>query len=185
MEEATLTLRSIDSQTFTVSKKGAFLSRTIKELVDDLGDANEIPVKVSGRILKLVIEWMETIKDNVLEELKSGETEEDKKFPPLSEEENRFCDALDDDTKVDMILAANLLDMKHFLDILMISTAILVKGASPDELRKVLERTEKPIPEDLMEGVQGIKQTTFENDPPVGEPVNTKPRSSKRKEQAP
>ena len=86
------------------------------------------------------------IRDKITED-QTNVNDEERKLPDLDEWDNTFCDALDDDAKVDMILAANLLDIKPLLDIVCISVASLVKGQSPEELRKVLERTAKPIPE--------------------------------------
>jgi len=110
------------------------------------------------------------------------QNEEDRKLPELDEWDTEFCDGLDDDAKVDMILAANLMDIKPLLDIVCISVANLVKGQSPEELRKVLERTSKPIPEDLSEGIPGIKKMEQKADGIVsGEPANKDAEVSKRK----
>lgn len=106
--------------------------------------------------------------------------DEERKLPELDEWDNAFCDGLDDDAKVDMILAANLLDIKPLLDIVCISVASLVKGQSPEELRKVLERTNKPIPDDLSEGIPGIKKAENKAEE-VGEPANKDAEASKRK----
>ena len=80
-----------------------------------------------------------------------------------------------------MILAANLLDIKPLLDIVCISVASLVKGQSPEELRKVLERTSKPIPEDLSEGIPGVKKAEAKTEEVAGEPANKDSEASKRK----
>lgn len=139
-------LKSLDGDSISVSKKGAILSVTIKDLLEDTGDVYaEVPVKVKGSTLKKVVAWLEHSKDKITED-QTNVNDEERKLPDLDEWDNTFCDALDDDAKVDMILAANLLDIKPLLDIVCISVASLVKGQSPEELRKVLERTSKPIP---------------------------------------
>lgn len=180
---ATVTLRSSDDVTIPASVTAVKLSVTIKELLEDLEDAPtmEIPVKVKAEILKKVVEWMEHSKEKYpLNEPVTNE--EDRKLPELDEWDNTFCDSLDDDQKVDMILAANLLDIKPLLDIVCISVANLVKGQSPEELRKVLERTNKPIPEDLADGIPGIKKMEQKNDAVApGEPANKDAEPSKRK----
>jgi len=72
------------------------------------------------------------------------------------------------------------LDIKPLLDVVCISVANLVKGISPDELRKVLERTDKPIPDDLTEGLSSLKKAGNE-DIVAGEPANKDSEASKRK----
>ena len=66
------------------------------------------------------------IRDKITED-QTNVNDEERKLPDLDEWDNTFCDALDDDAKVDMILAANLLDIKPLLDIVCISVASLVK----------------------------------------------------------
>jgi S-phase kinase-associated protein 1 len=156
---------SIDGETFSVRRDAASISVTIKELIQDLGGddgnfATEIPVKVAGKYLKLIFDWLD--KNATRCEAFSAEQaalpEEERKLIEPNEDDNKFCDAMDDDTKIEMILAANLLDLKILLDLLCLSVAALVKGQSPEELRKVLERTSKPIPDNLAEGIPGIKK---------------------------
>ena len=118
-------------------------------------------------------------RDKITEETTTND--EERKLPELDEWDNTFCDGLDDDAKVDMILAANLLDIKPLLDIVCISVASLVKGQSPEELRKVLERTSKPIPEDLSEGIPGVKKAEAKTEEVAGEPANKDSEASKRK----
>jgi S-phase kinase-associated protein 1 len=154
-----ITLRSSDDVLITVSKKAVQLSVTIKELLEDLGDSvgDDVPVRVKSETLKKVVEWMEYRK-NDFDNVVPPANEEDRTLPELDEWDNKFCDSLDDDAKVEMILAANLLDIKTLLDIVAIAVANLVKGQSPEELRKVLQRTNKPIPEDLTAGFPGIQK---------------------------
>jgi S-phase kinase-associated protein 1 len=181
----TVTLKSKDNVTITVSSKAIKLSVTVKELLEDLEGSvsNEVPVAVNADTLKKVVEWLEHSKDKFDDE-PVVVNEEDRKLPELDEWDNTFCDGLDDDAKVNMILAANLMDIKPLLDIVCISVANLVKGQSPEELRKVLERTSKPIPDDLSEGIPGIKkmeQKKVEEIVVTGEAANKDAEESKRK----
>lgn len=177
--EIMVNLKAMDSDELVeVSKKGAVLSVTVKDLLEDLGDSvKQVPVAVKRTVLLKVVEWMEYSKNKVTEE-QTNVNDEERKLPELDEWDNKFCDALDDDGKVDMILAANLLDIKPLLDIVCISVASLVKGQSPEELRKVLERTDKPIPDDLSEGIPGIKKA--EKMAEAGEPASAGGKGEKR-----
>jgi len=174
-----ISLRSSDDVPCPVSIKAVKLSITVKELLEDL-DCNaktEVPVKVKSDTLKKIVKWLERSKDKYTDPLPVKE--EDRKLPELDEWDTQFCDNLDYDAKVDMILAANLLDIKPLLDIVCISVANLVKGQSPEELRKVLERTSKPIPDDIGNGIPGL-QVRNKTEIPVGEPTNPNGESSKR-----
>jgi len=198
--ERFVTLKSVDGVVIPVSRKGALLSVTIKDLLEDLGDvATEVPVKVKIVHLRKVVEWMEHSKDMITEEDIKGMKDDERKLRDLDDWDHAFCDAFGggdmaahDDMMVDMILAANLLDMKLLLDMLCIDVASLVKGQSPEELRKVLERTSKPLPADLTEGLPGLRKTQADaaaaKDAAAtkevadsGEPANKDSPASKRK----
>lgn len=139
--------------------------------MEDLGDgATEIPVNLNMGVLKKIVAWMEHAKDTPAVVVATPVNEDERKLPIADEYETKLCNELDDDGKVEMVLGANLLDIKYLLDILMVDIASLVKGqsreflffpfplcwlASPppppapsfptaEELRKVLERTNKP-----------------------------------------
>lgn len=177
--EGNIVLKSTDNVCFEVSRKAARLSVTVKELIEDIGDVNEIPVKVKSDILKKIIEFIERNKDNYSDN--EPKNEEDRALPELGEWENAYCDSMSDDEKVDMILASNLLDIKPLLDIVCISVANLIKGQNPEELRKVLERTNKPIPEDLAEGIPGLKKAQKDEKQVVDEKPVSDTEAEKRK----
>ena len=166
---------TIDKSAFNVSLKAANLSEIIRGLLIDVGIESEVPVKAKGETLKNVFEWLEHHKDEFVsgEDLKD-EKNETKKIRELSDWENGFFGKMTDDQLVDIILVANLLDAKALLDSACLRVANFVRGVSPEELRKCLERTEKPIPEDLSAGIKNIEQS------PPGE-HEEKEREGKRK----
>lgn len=147
--EPQVTLRSLDEKSLSFSKKAAVLSVTIKELIEDLGETDiPIPVKVKSVILEKAMEWAEHHKSDFQETVEEG-----KKV--LNEWDTNFIKKFTDDEMVDLLLAANYLHMKPLLDLASIQVASLVKGKSPQELRQVLNRTNKPKPDDLESAIPG------------------------------
>merc|ERR1712198_780997 len=112
-------------------------SVTIKTMLEDLGmdddDEEVVPLpNVNAAILKKVITWATYHKDD----------------PPLPDEKNKekrtddisSWDAdflkVDQGTLFELILAANYLDIKGLLDVTCKTVANMIKGKSPDEIRK-------------------------------------------------
>lgn len=145
----------------------AWMARLSVSLNDSLhGDGDddyvvEIPVRTNDRALKKVIEWLRHEGERILALTKNELDDKDipeseHKLPILDEWDTAYCTISDDDM-VDTILAANLLECSKLLNILCITVANFVKGMTPEELRKSIIRTSKPIPEDLSSGIPGIK----------------------------
>ena len=132
-------LQSSDGETFPVDVEIARLSVTIKTMLEDLGledqDEDEVvPLpNVNAAILKKVIQWSTQHKDD----------------PPITEEdenkEKRSDDIpswdieflkVDQGTLFEIILAANYLDIKGLLDVSCKTVANMIKGKTPEEIRK-------------------------------------------------
>ncbi|CAL8099111.1 unnamed protein product [Orchesella dallaii] len=133
-------LESSDHETFTVEVEIAKMSTTIKTMLEDLGvnsvEGNEekIPLpNVRGEILKLVIQWAQQHRDD----------------PPLPEDDDSREKRTDDITQwdqdflkveqailFDLILAANYLDIKGLLDVTCKTVANMIKGKTPEEIRR-------------------------------------------------
>ena len=127
-------------EVFPVDIEVAKMSDTIKTMMDDLGieDGKEelVPIpNVDGPVLKMVIEWAKHHKDNphpveyAESKGKFGRNipEWDKKFLNVSQ-----------DVLFDLILAADYLDVKGLLDVACQSVANMIKGKSPEDIRKLL-----------------------------------------------
>ena len=131
-------LRSSDSEIFEVDVEIAKMSETIKTLLEDscLDDDDEEPIPlpdVNAAILRKVIEWSIHHKDDP---------------PPAADEENREKRTediepydqeflkVDQGTLFELILAANYLDIKGLLDVTCKTVADMIKGKTPEEIRK-------------------------------------------------
>jgi S-phase kinase-associated protein 1 len=134
----TITLKSNDDKTFPVDVEIAKCSDMIKTLLENLGHDDEkdnvVPLpNVSSHILEKVLEWAKHHKDD----------------PPVTEDDEREArsddikawDAnflkMDQATLFEVILAANYLDIKPLLDLTCKAVANMIKGKTPEEIRKL------------------------------------------------
>ncbi|GIL54041.1 hypothetical protein Vafri_9593 [Volvox africanus] len=138
-------LLSSDSQMFEVDEEAAFLSQTVKNLVEDAGTDDDIPLpNVSGRILAKVIEYS---KYHVEAEKKGTDDK-----PARTEDEVKRWDEefvkVDQATLFDLILAANYLNIKGLLDLTCQTVAQMIKGKTPEEIRKTFNIKNDFTPEE-------------------------------------
>merc|ERR1712141_837779 len=131
-------LQSSDGETFPVDVDIARQSVTIRTMLEDLGMEEEedevVPLpNVNAAILKKVIQWCSFHRDDP---------------PPPEDDENKekrtddICswDAeflkVDQGTLFELILSANYLDIKGLLDVTCKTVANMIKGKSPEDIRK-------------------------------------------------
>jgi len=130
-----LKLQSQDGQTFTVSKDVAIQSALIKTMWNGDKSETNIPLpNVRGTILKKVITYIQYHHKNPPKEiekpLKSANMRE-----VVSEWDANFVE-VDQETLFELILAANYMDIKSLLDLTCAKVASMIKGKTPEEIRK-------------------------------------------------
>ncbi|XP_021756180.1 SKP1-like protein 1A [Chenopodium quinoa] len=148
-------LRSSDKETFNVDEKAAMLSQTIKNMIEDLGDSTDpIPLhNVTSKILSKVIEYCNkhAVADNSVAVMSDDELKQwDKDFLNVNQ-----------NTLFDLILAANYMDIKGLLDLTCQCVADMIKGKSPEEIRKHFNIVNDYTPEEEEE-VRRENQWAFE-----------------------
>merc|ERR1712025_458929 len=131
-------LQSSDSEIFEVDVEIAKASMTIKTMLEDLGmdDDDDEPVplpNVNAAILRKVIAWATHHKDDP--PLPEDDENKDKRTDNISAWDQEFL-KVDQGTLFELILAANYLDIKGLLDVTCKTVANLIKGKSPEEIRK-------------------------------------------------
>ena len=120
----TIKLMSSDQEFFTVDEDVAIKSVTIKNMIEDMGSGDVIPLpNVSGKILAKVIEYCK------------------------SQESLEFLQ-VDQATLFDLILAANYLNIKSLLDLTCKEVAKMIKGKTPEEIRKTFNIKNDFTPEE-------------------------------------
>ncbi|CEG00859.1 E3 ubiquitin ligase, SCF complex, Skp subunit [Ostreococcus tauri] len=135
----TVTLRSSDDETFVVDDDVAFLSETIKSIIEDTEDESMVPLpNVSSKILAKVIEYAKFHVDAK----KANEAE-----AKIKEFNTEFV-KVDQATLFEIILAANYLNMKGLLDLTCMTVANMMKGKTPEEIRKTFNIKNDFTPEE-------------------------------------
>ncbi|PIA44417.1 hypothetical protein AQUCO_01700187v1 [Aquilegia coerulea] len=147
-----VTLNSSDGESFEVEETVILQSQTIKHMIEDECADNGIPLpNVTAKILAKVIEYC---KKHV--EVDGQSTEE---------EELKNWDAdfvkVDQATLFDLILAANYLNIKSLLDLTCQTVADMIKGKTPEEIRKTFNIKNDFTPEEEEE-VRRENQWAFE-----------------------
>jgi S-phase kinase-associated protein 1 len=134
-------LQSSDGEDFEVEKIVACMSNTIKTMLEDLGiaddDAEVIPLpNVNSKTLKKVIEWAEYHKNDPAP-VDDDNTE--KRTDDISAWDDKFL-GVDQCELFELMLAANYLDMKGLLDVTCKTVANMIKGKTPEEIRKTFNK---------------------------------------------
>ncbi|AVK76440.1 S-phase kinase-associated protein 1 [Pandoravirus neocaledonia] len=149
---ATVKLESSDEQVFEVPREVAEMSVTVKHMLDDVDADNEnaIPLpNVTGKILGKVIEWAKYHLENPEPAPAEGDAaaKDEKRTDDISPWDKNFCD-VDQPTLFELILAANYLDIKPLLDLTCKTVANMIKGKSPEEIRKTFNIKNDFTPEE-------------------------------------
>lgn len=131
-------LQSADGVTFDEEIQIAKCSGTIRTMLDDLGvDEGEdevVPLpNVNSAILKKVLQWANFHKDDA--QPSEEDENKEKRTDDISSWDADFL-KVDQGTLFELILAANYLDIKGLLDVTCKTVANMIKGKTPDEIRK-------------------------------------------------
>ncbi|KAJ3239265.1 hypothetical protein HDU78_002985 [Chytriomyces hyalinus] len=142
-------ITSSDSQEFSVPLDIACQSQLIKNMIEDVGDADEQPIplpNVTGAILQKVIEYATMHKDDPPSAPSETEatlsTSED-----IEDRDKQFLN-VDQGTLFEIILAANYLDMKSLLDVGCKTVANMIKGKTVEEVRALFNIVNDFTPEE-------------------------------------
>jgi len=148
---STITLRSSDGVEMTVEKEVAERSMLIKNLLEDMADGattvEAIPIaNVNEAVLKKVIEWC-THHRNDPPATADDDSDSRKKTTDIEEWDQKFMQ-VDQEMLFEIILAANYLDIKALLDVGCKTVANMIKGKSPEEIRKTFNIQNDFTPEE-------------------------------------
>ncbi|XVE94523.1 hypothetical protein REPUB_Repub02eG0016000 [Reevesia pubescens] len=151
-----ITLKSSDGENFEVDEAVALESQTIKHMIEDDCADNGIPLpNVTSKILSKVIEYCK----KHVEEPKADDRS------TSVDDELKSWDAdfvkVDQATLFDLILAANYLNIKSLLDLTCQTVADMIKGKTPEEIRKTFNIKNDFTPEEEEE-VRRENQWAFE-----------------------
>merc|ERR1711992_65062 len=128
----TIKLQSSDGDIFPVDVEIAKQSVTIKTMLEDEEELVPLP-NVNAAILKKVIQWATYHKDDPPPP--EDDENKEKRTDDISSWDADFL-KVDQGTLFELILAANYLDIKGLLDVTCKTVANMIKGKTPEEIRK-------------------------------------------------
>ncbi|XP_006359704.1 SKP1-like protein 1B [Solanum tuberosum] len=139
-----ISLRSSDGEVFEVEEAVALESQTIKFLIEDDCAGSDIPISnVTSNILAKVLEYL---KRHVEADDKAADDK------AAADNDLKVFDAefvkVDQKTLFDLILAANYLNIKGLLDLTCQTVADMIKGKTPEEIRKTFNIKNDFTPEE-------------------------------------
>jgi len=131
-----LKLKSSQGEIFEVEPEVACMSTLIKNMVDDSGTDEEIPLpNVKTAILSKVIDYCKYHKDNPPEEIQKPLKSTNLMECGVSEWDSEYVN-IEQEVLFELILAANYLDIKSLLDLTCAKVASMIKGKTTEEIRK-------------------------------------------------
>ncbi|KAI9166893.1 E3 ubiquitin ligase complex SCF subunit scon-3 [Paramyrothecium foliicola] len=145
-------LNSNDNAVIEVDRAVADRSILIKNMLEDVGDDsirqdNPIPIpNVNEAVLRKVIEWCEHHRNDP-PQAQDDESDARKKTTDIEEWDQKFMQ-VDQEMLFEIILASNYLDIKPLLDVGCKTVANMIKGKSPEEIRKTFNITNDFTPEE-------------------------------------
>lgn len=129
---------------FTVPKPVATMSVTVKNLVDDVG-ANEVPLpNVTGPILDRTLQYCRWHHEHPSPVGEDGTVQEHQEATVWDQDFVK----IDQATLFELILAANYMDIKPLLDLTCKTVANMIKGKTPEEIRRTFNIKNDFTPEE-------------------------------------
>ena len=143
-------LVSQEGDNFQVEKKVAMMSELVKTMIpedEDDAEQGEIPLpNVKSQILAKVLEFCKHYNEEPMNEiekpLKSANMNE-----VVQEWYANFVD-VEQEVLFELILAANYMDIKPLLDLTCATVASMIKGKTPEEIRKTFNIVNDFTPEE-------------------------------------
>ncbi|CDO73545.1 hypothetical protein BN946_scf185014.g15 [Trametes cinnabarina] len=140
-----------DNEQFVVDKEVAERSVLIKNMLEDVGESDQpIPLpNVSSSVLKKVLEYCEHHRGEPLPTADAEQSQDEtrKRTTDISEWDQKFI-TVDQEMLFEIILAANYLDIKPLLDVGCKTVANMIKGKTPEEIRKLFNIVNDFTPEE-------------------------------------
>ncbi|KAK7054665.1 hypothetical protein VNI00_003128 [Paramarasmius palmivorus] len=132
-----------DNEQFTADKEVVERSVLIKNMLEDVGESDQ-PIPLPN-----VLEYCEHHRGEPLPAADSDQSQDDtrKRTTDISEWDQKFI-TVDQEMLFEIILAANYLDIKSLLDVGCKTVANMIKGKTPEEIRKLFNIVNDFTPEE-------------------------------------
>ncbi|KAM3354939.1 hypothetical protein ACQJBY_025601 [Aegilops geniculata] len=165
-EKKMILLKSLEGEGFQVEEAVAMESQTIRHMIEDDCADNGIPLpNVDSKILAKVIEYCKKHVQAGPNPADSGAADANSSTSTAPAEDLKSFDAefvkVDQATLFNLILAANYLNIKGLLDLTCQTVADMIKGKTPEEIRKTFNIKNDFTPEEEAE-IRRENQWAFE-----------------------
>ncbi|KAJ0116428.1 hypothetical protein N8I77_008228 [Diaporthe amygdali] len=150
-ENVRLQLKCNDGGIVPVDLPVAERSILLKNLIEDLGleaaTTQPVPLpNVTQPVLEKIVEWCNHHRNDPLP-TQDDDSESRKKTTEIDEWDQKYMQ-VDQEMLFEIILAANYMDIKALLDVGCKTVANMIKGKSPEEIRKTFNITNDFTPEE-------------------------------------
>jgi len=142
-----------NSQEFTISRTAAMMCNLVKSIIEGDSEVKKIEIKkVSQDILALIVEYLKHHNGKVPAEI--AKPIRSVKMAKIVEDEwdAEFINKMQKRTIFQIILGANYMDIKSLLHLGCAKIATMIKGKSPEEIKKILSEDDQ---EDEKEAAKG------------------------------
>ncbi|KAF9470562.1 E3 ubiquitin ligase SCF complex, Skp subunit [Pholiota conissans] len=142
-----------DKVQFNVDKEVVERSAYIKSMLVDFVESDPpFPFElfnVSSSVMKKVLEYCEHHRGEPLPSADAGQSQDEtrKRTTDISEWDQKFI-TVDQEMLFEIILAADYLDIKSLLDVGCKTVANMMKGKTPEEIRKLFNIVNDPTPKE-------------------------------------
>ncbi len=144
-----------ESEAVSVEKELLIQSITLKNMIEDIGDADgeicPIPLSnVKSSVFKKIVEYLEYRRDNPIkipEPVTSIPSKKDEKLRELEDWEKDYCPKTYSDLS-ELILSVNYLDIKELMVVLCRTVAYIITGLTAEEIRVVFNIKNDFTPEE-------------------------------------
>ncbi|KAI5806519.1 E3 ubiquitin ligase complex SCF subunit sconC [Peziza echinospora] len=143
-DDKTITLLSSDGVEKVVAERSILIKNMLEDCVE-IDQAIPIP-NVNAAVLAKVLEWCEHHKNDPAPAA-DDDTDSRKKSTDIEEWDQKFMQ-VDQEMLFEIILAANYLDIKPLLDVGCKTVANMIKGKTPEEIRKTFNIQNDFTPEE-------------------------------------
>jgi len=149
VEEDMLTLKSCDGNDdkggeFQIDRKSAMMCNLVRSIIEGDSEVKTIEIKkVSADILKLIVEYLQHHKGKAPAEI--AKPIRSVKMEKIVEDEwdAKFINKQQKRTIFQIILGANYMDIKSLLHLGCAKIATMIKGKSPEEIKKILSEEDE------------------------------------------
>jgi S-phase kinase-associated protein 1 len=131
-----ISIRSQDGEVFQVPRATALMSNTVRNVIEDVDEAGDVPVSVKSGTLAKVLEYcnFRSHADETVDHL--GNAKQPATPAQVDSFNSVFMGEMSTDELFRVILAANLLDIPCLLDLGCKRVADMIRGKSTEQIRK-------------------------------------------------